>query len=84
MRKPKKLPLEALARTPCRCSVDALPTPIVWTELFGNDHPVEVEIGFRQGTVPDDQAPAGRTELLGVEIVRKYQLYAATRLATRG
>ena len=28
---------------------DSLPKPIVWKELFGNDHPVELEIGFGKG-----------------------------------
>ena len=26
-----------------------VPAPIVWSELFGNDHPVELEIGSGKG-----------------------------------
>jgi tRNA (guanine-N7-)-methyltransferase len=53
--------------------------------LFGNDHPVEVEVGFGKGLflVTAGQAYPG-TNYFGVEIVRKYQLYTATRLARRG
>ncbi len=60
------------------------PRPIDWAALFGNDKPVEIEVGTGKGlfllhaatTRPD-------TNFLGIEIVRKYQLYAATRYAIR-
>ncbi len=55
-----------------------------WIALFGNDRPVELEVGFGKGlfllaaseTHPD-------VNFVGVEIVRKYQLFTATRLAKR-
>jgi tRNA (guanine-N7-)-methyltransferase len=61
-----------------------IPRPINWQELFGNANPVEIEVGTGKGlfllhastTRPD-------TNFLGIEIVRKYQLYAATRYAIR-
>lgn len=64
---------------------ESLPlTPIDWPQLFGNANPVEIEVGTGKGlfllhaatTRPD-------TNFLGIEIVRKYQLYAATRYAIR-
>jgi tRNA (guanine-N7-)-methyltransferase len=58
--------------------------PLDWQAVFGNDHPVEVEVGSGKGLflVRAAQANPG-TNYVGVEIVRKYQLYAATRLAKR-
>jgi tRNA (guanine-N7-)-methyltransferase len=61
------------------------PRPLDWPTVFGNDHPVEIEVGFGKGlflvnagqVVPD-------VNFLGIEIIRKYQLLAATRLAKRG
>jgi tRNA (guanine-N7-)-methyltransferase len=58
--------------------------PIVWRELFANDHPVEVEVGIGKGLFLATAAgERPNTNFFGVEIVRKYQLYAATRLAKR-
>jgi tRNA (guanine-N7-)-methyltransferase len=56
-----------------------------WTQVFGNDHPVEVEIGFGKGLflVTAGQTSPG-VNFLGIEIIRKYQLFTATRLAKRG
>jgi tRNA (guanine-N7-)-methyltransferase len=53
--------------------------------VFGNDHPVEVEVGFGKGLflLTAGQANPG-TNYLGLEVVRKYQLFTATRLAKRG
>jgi tRNA (guanine-N7-)-methyltransferase len=62
----------------------ATPTPIDWRELFGNENPVEVEVGFGKGLFLLTAA-AERPDLnfFGIEIIRKYQLYAATRVAVR-
>jgi tRNA (guanine-N7-)-methyltransferase len=62
----------------------APPTPIDWRELFGNENPVEVEVGFGKGLFLLTAA-AERPDLnfFGIEIIRKYQLYAATRVAVR-
>jgi tRNA (guanine-N7-)-methyltransferase len=58
---------------------------IDWRQLFGNGHPVEVEVGFGKGLF---LLNAGLSRLdrnfFGVEVVRKYQLYAAERVAVRG
>ena len=53
--------------------------------MFGNDHPVELEVGFGKGLFLLTAAQAHpEINFVGVEIVRKYQLFTATRLAKRG
>jgi tRNA (guanine-N7-)-methyltransferase len=61
-----------------------LPTPIDWPALFGNPHSVEVEVGMGKGLFLLTEAMARpEANFFGIEIVRKYQLYAATRYAIR-
>ena len=61
-----------------------LPTRIDWSQLFGNANPVEIEVGTGKGLFLLHAATARPvTNFLGIEIVRKYQLYAATRYAIR-
>jgi tRNA (guanine-N7-)-methyltransferase len=62
----------------------AVSGPIDWRQLFGNDHPVEVEVGFGKGLFLLN-AGMSRPDrnFFGVEVVRKYQLYAAERVAVR-
>jgi tRNA (guanine-N7-)-methyltransferase len=58
---------------------------IDWREVFGNDHLVELEVGFGKGLFLLTAAQAQpEINFVGVEIVRKYQLFTATRLARRG
>jgi tRNA (guanine-N7-)-methyltransferase len=60
------------------------PSTLNWCEFFGNSNPVEIEVGTGKGLFLLHAAttrPA--TNFLGIEIVRKYQLYAATRYAIR-
>jgi tRNA (guanine-N7-)-methyltransferase len=90
VRKPPRLPLEALEPyllpIPPPGPESASPPPrLDWREVFGNDHAVEVEVGFGKGLflLRAGQANPG-TNYLGLEIVRKYQLFTATRLAKRG
>lgn len=85
MRRTKKLPLEELAPYLLPDVPRGTPAPpIVWPDLFGNDNPVEVEVGFGKGLyLTTAGAARPDTNFLGIEIVRKYQLYAATRLALR-
>jgi tRNA (guanine-N7-)-methyltransferase len=60
------------------------PDPINWTELFGNLNPVEIEVGMGKGLFLLNTATARPdTNFFGIEIVRKYQLYATTRFAIR-
>src|SRR5262249_38729627 len=51
---------------------------------FGNERPVEVEVGFGKGLfLVTAGAAHPQTNYFGIEIVRKYQLFTATRLAKR-
>ncbi|HQY89740.1 MAG TPA: hypothetical protein PK402_13895, partial [Tepidisphaeraceae bacterium] len=43
---------------PIGLDVSMLSRPIDWRELFGNDHPVEIEIGMGKGTFLAGQAKA--------------------------
>jgi tRNA (guanine-N7-)-methyltransferase len=55
-----------------------------WQAIFGNDHSVEVEVGSGKGLFLLTAGLAyPETNFLGIEIVRKYQVYTATRLAKR-
>ena len=61
------------------------PPAIDWPTMFGNGNPVEVEIGFGKGLFL--QTASGKNpdrNYFGVEIIRKYQLLAATRLIQTG
>jgi tRNA (guanine-N7-)-methyltransferase len=61
------------------------PPPLDWRALFGNDRPVEIEVGFGKGLfLLTESAAHPEINYLGVEIERKYQLFTATRLAKRG
>lgn len=87
MRRPARVPLDALA--PYLLAVphpleNTLPTPIVWSVLFGNDQPIEIEVGSGKGLFLLNAALTHpERNFLGIEIDRKYALYAATRLAKR-
>jgi tRNA (guanine-N7-)-methyltransferase len=60
------------------------PAPLDYAALFGNNHPVELEVGFGKGLFLLRSAlEQPNVNFLGIEIVRKYQLYAATRVALR-
>ena len=61
--------------------VETLPKPLDWAALFGNDHPVELEIGSGKGTFLTEQAKA-RPEInfFGIEWARWFWRYASDRL----
>ena len=83
MRRSARLPPEQLA--PYLIEPSGEPAPLEWAVVFGNDRPVEAEVGFGKGLfllTASQQSPA--TNFLGVEIERKYVLFTATRLAKRG
>jgi tRNA (guanine-N7-)-methyltransferase len=82
VRQSPRLPPEVLA--PYLLSVPDPPTPLDWRMVFGNDRPVELEVGFGKGLFLVSAA-ASRPDVnfAGVEIVRKYQLFTATRIAKR-
>lgn len=58
-----------------------LPRPIQWCELFGNDNPVELEIGMGKGTFITEQARARpEVNFFGIEWANWYWRYASDRL----
>ena len=58
--------------------------PISWADLFGNDHPVEIEVGFGKGLFLLSQSQAHPdVNFFGIEIERKYVMLTAARLARR-
>jgi tRNA (guanine-N7-)-methyltransferase len=60
------------------------PHVIDWASVFGNSNAVEVEVGTGKGLFLLNAATARPgTNFYGIEIVRKYQLYATTRYAIR-
>ena len=60
------------------------PPPINWAELFGSANPVELEVGTGKGLFLLNAATSRPdTNFFGIEVVRKYLLYAATRYAIR-
>lgn len=99
MRKPRRLSPSELAghlvelprQHPLRTRESAEPVPpeppperLDWAKLYGNGNPVEVEVGFGKGLFLLNAALSRPDRnFFGIEIVRKYQLYATTRLAIR-
>lgn len=86
MRKPARLTLETLAPFLLDVPVNAEgePLPVTWTAAFGNDRPVEIEVGCGKGQFLLDSATSRPdTNFVGIEVVRGLQLYVATRLAKR-
>jgi tRNA (guanine-N7-)-methyltransferase len=82
MRRAKRLPLEDLA--PYLLESPAMPKSFDWQQVFGNDGPVELEIGFGKGMfLLNACQTCSDVNFFGIEILRKYQLYAATRFAKR-
>jgi tRNA (guanine-N7-)-methyltransferase len=66
---------------PIGLDVEKLPRPIDWSELYGNEHPVELEIGMGKGTFLTEQAKARpEVNFFGVEWARWYWRYASDRL----
>ncbi|MCK4851079.1 MAG: tRNA (guanosine(46)-N7)-methyltransferase TrmB [Phycisphaerae bacterium] len=59
---------------------DQLDGPVDWHQIFGNDNPVEIEIGTGKGTFLINAARANpRINHLGIEWANKYYKYAADR-----
>ncbi|MBX9678827.1 MAG: tRNA (guanosine(46)-N7)-methyltransferase TrmB [Gemmataceae bacterium] len=58
------------------------PQPLRWSEVFGSDQPVEIEVGFGKGAFLTQVCQSRPTaHFLGIEIERKYVLMAAGRIA---
>jgi tRNA (guanine-N7-)-methyltransferase len=86
VRRSKKIPIEQLAPYLLPDVPRGATAPvIVWRDLYGNDNPVEVEVGFGKGLFLTAAAAVhSDRNFFGIEIVRKYQLLAATRILQRG
>lgn len=70
---------------PIGLDVDQLARPINWAGLFGNDHPVEMEIGIGKGTFITEQAKARpEVNFFGIEWARWFWRYASDRLRRNG
>jgi tRNA (guanine-N7-)-methyltransferase len=83
VRRAGRLPLEQLA--PNLLAAPEPPGPLDWRVVFGNEHPVELEVGFGKGLFLLSASQAcPQVNFVGVEILRKHQLFSATRLAKRG
>lgn len=76
MRSHRDLIVEPIGLDPAK-----LPKPIDFTQLFANDHPVELEIGFGKGSFLTDQAKARPdVNFFGIEYARWFWRYASDRL----
>jgi tRNA (guanine-N7-)-methyltransferase len=89
VRSPQRLPLEQLEpyllALPAPADPALPPALLDWPAVFGNDHPVELEVGFGKGLFLLTEAQTRPdSNFVGVEIERKYVLFTATRLAKRG
>jgi len=70
---------------PIGLSVETLARPIVWTQLYGNDHPVELEIGMGKGTFLTEQARVRpEVNFFGIEWANWFFRYASDRLRRNG
>jgi tRNA (guanine-N7-)-methyltransferase len=70
---------------PIGLDVATLPRPIEWRALFGDDHPVELEIGTGKATFLTEQARARiETNFLGIEWANWFYRYASDRLRRNG
>ncbi len=66
---------------PVGLDIESLPRPIDWRAMFGNDHPVELEIGSGKGTFLTDQATSRpETNFFGIEWANWFYRYAADRM----
>ncbi|HEV3120042.1 MAG TPA: tRNA (guanosine(46)-N7)-methyltransferase TrmB [Gemmataceae bacterium] len=82
MTRARRLSLDELA--PYLLAPAASSGPLSWNTVFGNDHPVEIEVGFGKGLFLLNSAQAQpAVNFVGIEIARKYQLFTATRIAKR-
>ena len=82
MTRARRLSLEELQ--PYLLEVPDDPGVIDPVKVFGNDHPIEIEIGCGKGLFLLNSALAHPdVNFLGIELDRKYLLFAATRIAKR-
>jgi tRNA (guanine-N7-)-methyltransferase len=82
---PFQKPMVSREATPSDPDALRVASRLTWESLFANANPVEVEVGFGKGLFLVSAGTAHPdVNYFGIEIIRKYQLYAATRVALRG
>ena len=77
-------PRPTIDTTPFTLELPELEAPVSWPAVFGNDQPVELEVGLGQGAVPGQRGDGQPGHnFLGIELSRKYARLAAERVAKR-
>jgi tRNA (guanine-N7-)-methyltransferase len=65
--------------------LDDLTPPLSWAEFFGNEHPVELEVGPGKGVfLAHAGAERPGTNFVGVELAKKYAIFSAARAVKAG
>jgi tRNA (guanine-N7-)-methyltransferase len=78
------MPSKPIDVSPYTVEYPSLTPPIAWPEIFGNDRPVELEIGSGKGLFLANAATANPGHnFLGIELAKKYARKAAERVAKR-
>ena len=71
--------------TPYTFNLEQSEAPVSWPAIFGDDHPVELEIGSGKGLFLANAATARPDRnFFGIELAKKYARRAADRVAKRG
>ncbi len=84
-RSPVKAPPSDLDLTRYLRTIPQLPEQLSSQSLFGNDRPLEVEVGSGKGLFLSATAPANpKHNFLGIEIMAKYATHSAGRIAKTG
>lgn len=74
-----------LIAEPIGLDLEGLSRPLDWAGVFGNRHPVELELGFGKGNFLTEQAKTRpETNFFGVEWARGLWRYASDRLRRSG
>jgi tRNA (guanine-N7-)-methyltransferase len=65
----------------CGLTLEAVPRPATSATLFGNDRPLELEVGSGKGTfLVTESRRRPEVNFLGIEYARRYWIFAADRL----
>jgi len=80
----RKKPRPPVDVTPYTLDFPTNPVAVDWTGIFGNDRPVELEVGSGKGLFLINAGSANPDRnYLGIEIAKKYAANAADRIARR-
>lgn len=76
-----RIPKSDIDLSPFFCDVDDLPSVVGSASIFGNENPLEIEIGSGKGLFMATASVANpERNFLGIEIISKYAKHAAARL----